>query len=223
MRELALCLTAATMMGWPHNRAAPSFLCLAFLSVMTHPNPTLASLLARRSCWPLTGPGPDADDLAAILDSAARAPDHAGLQPWRMVLVQGDARQALLDRLLAEPEAQQEALQAVRGKLTAKLTSAPVLLVLYAHVVAHPKAPEFEQLLAVGGAVTNMLNAAFALGHGAFWSSTPDALADLLHRVLELGAQDRMLGLLHLGTRVQPFKPLARAPRQNYVREWRAA
>lgn len=190
---------------------------------MTHPNPTLASLLARRSCWPLTGPGPGEDDLAAILDSAARAPDHAALLPWRMTLVRADACQALLEQVMAQPEAQQEAVQAMRGKFSAKLTSAPVLLVLHAHVMEHPKAPEFEQLLAAGGAVTNMLNAAFALGYGAFWSSTPGVLGELLHRVLALGPEDRMLGLLHVGTRVLPLQPVPRSPRERYVREWRGA
>ncbi|KAF1023316.1 MAG: putative NAD(P)H nitroreductase YdjA [Paracidovorax wautersii] len=185
-------------------------------------NPTLDTLLARRSCWPLTTPAPRDGELGTILDAAARAPDHAGLVPWRMTLLRGDARQALLARVLAHPDAQTDEVQALRGKYTAKLTTAPVVLVLHAHIVEHPKAPEFEQLLAAGGAVTNMLNAAFALGYGAFWSSTPGALGRLLHQVLELGPADRMLGLLNLGTRVNPLVPVPRAERSAYVREWRA-
>lgn len=185
-------------------------------------NPTLDTLLTRRSCWPLTTPAPRDDELGAILDAAARAPDHAGLVPWRMTLLRGDARPALLARVLAHPNAQTDEVQALRGKYTAKLTTAPVVLVLHAHIVEHPKAPEFEQLLAAGGAVTNMLNAAFALGYGAFWSSTPGALGRLLHSALELGPQDRMLGLLNLGTRVNPLVPVPRAERSAYVREWRA-
>lgn len=193
---------------------------LAMTQSLPPANPTLETLLARRSCWPLARPAPRDDELAAILDTAARAPDHAGLKPWRMTLLRGAARQALLARLLAHPEAQTEEVQALRGKYTAKLTTAPVVLVLHAHIASHPKAPEFEQLLAVGGAVTNMLNAAFALGYGAFWSSTPGALGRLLHSVLELGPQDRMLGLLNLGTRVNPLAAAPRASQAQYVREW---
>lgn len=184
-------------------------------------NPTLTHLLSRRSCWPLTTPAPRADELDAILDSAARAPDHAGLVPWRMTLLQGDARHALLQRVLAHPDAQTEAVQSMRGKYTSKLTTAPVVLVLHAHIQDHPKAPEFEQLLAAGGACTNILNAAYALGYGAFWSSTPGALGQLLHSVLELGPHDRMLGLLNIGTRVNPLVPVKRVARDAYVREWR--
>jgi len=184
-------------------------------------NPTLAHLLERRSCWPLTTPAPRADELGLILDAAARAPDHAGLVPWRMTLLQGDARHAMLQRVLNHPEAQTDAVQSMRGKYTSKLTTAPVVLVLHAHLKDHPKAPEFEQLLATGGAVTNMLNAAFALGYGAFWSSTPGALGQLLHSVLELGSHDRMLGLLNIGTRVNPLVPVQRVAREAYVREWR--
>lgn len=184
-------------------------------------NPTLAQLLQRRSCWPLTTPAPSADELGLILDAAARAPDHAGLVPWRMTLLQGDARHALLQRVLSHPQAQTEAVQSMRGKYTSKLTTAPVVLVLHAHIQDHPKAPEFEQLLAAGGAYTNVLNAAFALGYGAFWSSTPGALGQLLHSVLGLGPNDRMLGLLNLGTRVNPLVPVRRVARDTYVSEWR--
>lgn len=184
-------------------------------------NPTLAHLLQRRSCWPLTTPAPSAHELGLILDAAARAPDHAGLVPWRMTLLQGDARHALLQRVLSHPQAQTEAVQSMRGKYTSKLTTAPVVLVLHAHIQDHPKAPEFEQLLAAGGAYTNVLNAAFALGYGAFWSSTPGALGQLLHSVLGLGPHDRMLGLLNLGTRVNPLVPVRRVARDTYVSEWR--
>lgn len=180
------------------------------------------TLLARRSCWPLTTPAPQQPELDAILDSAARAPDHAGLVPWRIVMLRGQARHDVLARVLAHPQAQTDEVQALRGKYTAKLTTAPVVLVLAAHVADHPKAPEFEQLLAVGGAATNMLNAAFALGYGAFWSSTPGALGRLLHDVLGFGPQDRMLGLLNIGTRVHALEPVARTPRSRYVREWTA-
>ena len=183
-------------------------------------NPTLANLLQRRSCWPLTTPAPRADELDLILDAAARAPDHAGLVPWRMTVLQGDARHAMLQRVLSHPQAQTEAVQSMRGKYTSKLTTAPVVLVLHAHIQDHPKAPEFEQLLAAGGACTNVLNAAFALGYGAFWSSTPGALGQLLLSVLGLGPRDRVLGLLNIGTRVNPLVPVPRAARETYVREW---
>lgn len=184
-------------------------------------NPTLAHLLERRSCWPLTTPAPSTDELDAILDTAARAPDHAALVPWRMTVLRGDARHAMLQRVLSHPDAQTEAVQSMRGKYTSKLTTAPVVMVLHAHITEHPKAPEFEQLLAAGGAFTNVLNAAYALGYGAFWSSTPGALGQLLHSVLELGPHDRMLGLLNIGTRVNALVPVRRVPREAYVQEWR--
>jgi nitroreductase len=55
----------------------------------------LEVLLSRQSAEVLEEPGPSPDELALIVDAALRAPDHGRLRPWRFVLVQGDARNAL--------------------------------------------------------------------------------------------------------------------------------
>src|SRR5882672_6376272 len=51
-------------------------------------------LLSRRSgsAKAMTGPGPSADELRAILTAAARVPDHGKLFPWRFILFEGEAR-----------------------------------------------------------------------------------------------------------------------------------
>lgn len=181
----------------------------------------LEHLLSRRSAWPLKQPGPQAQELAAILQAAAVAPDHAGLCPWRFKVVQGEHRRSLLQQVLAHPLAQTEAVRGLHGKYTLKLTTAPTVIVLAAHIQPHPKAPEFEQLLAAGAAVMNMLHAAQLLDYSGFWSSTPEPLGGILREVMRFEPHDQMIGLLNLGTPAtsQP-DPAARPSWQAYAEVW---
>lgn len=180
----------------------------------------LKALLERRSAWPLGLPAPSAAQFERILEAAACAPDHAGLTPWRIRYVQGASRQALLAQVLKHPLAQTEEARAMHGKYTAKLTTAPLVLVLAARTKHHPKAPEFEQILSCGAAVMNMLDAAHLQGYHGFWSSTPGALGDILKDVMGFEASDQMLGLLNLGT--PPHTPTTppRVLPQVFAQEW---
>ena len=181
----------------------------------------LQSILARRSAWPLTGPGPAPEELETILQAAAVAPDHACLHPWHFKVVQGASRQALLDHVLQHPDAQTEQVKALHGKYTLKLTTAPVVIVLAARITPHPKAPEFEQILSAGATVMNMLNAAHLLGYSGFWSSTPAPLDNLLHEVMQFEERDRVIGLLNLGKPASTERNYApRAEWQSYAQIW---
>src|SRR5579862_7016023 len=71
---------------------------------LNRPAPDAIDLLLTRrsgSAKAMTGPGPDADDLRAILTAAARVPDHGKLFPWRFILFEGEAR-ARFGEVLAE-------------------------------------------------------------------------------------------------------------------------
>jgi nitroreductase len=57
-------------------------------------NPTIELLKARRSA-PLTalcGPGPSTHEIDALLQIAARVPDHGKLAPWRFIVFEGEGR-----------------------------------------------------------------------------------------------------------------------------------
>lgn len=177
-------------------------------------------LSERRSRWPLQEPGPDEATLARIFELAACAPDHASLVPWRFKYVRGEHRHHLLEQVLNHPEAQTEHVQNMRSKYTSKLTTAPVVVVVAVHLTEHPKTPEFEQFLACGAAVMNMLNAAHLLGFPGFWSSTPAPLDALLKTVMGFEPQDHMAGLLNLGTAAQPPLALRRAAPETFASAW---
>ena len=61
----------------------------------TPPSPETLRLLALRRSTPvatLTEPGPSAEDLDAMLRLAMRVPDHRKLEPWRVLIIEGEAR-----------------------------------------------------------------------------------------------------------------------------------
>ena len=74
-----------------------------------------------------------------MLAIAARVPDHGVLVPWRFLLVQGDAREALADRLAdacvkaaeesGHADASEQALRTV-GKLKALFGRPPLVVVV---------------------------------------------------------------------------------------------
>jgi nitroreductase len=128
----------------------------------------LDALLGRYSVGPkhLVEPGPDDAQLTLMVQAALRAPDHAELVPYRFKLVRGSAKQAMAE-LFADA-----ARAAGKGEEGAALDAEralrpPITVAVVARIdLGHPLVPAHEQWAAVGGAVSNFLMAAHALGFG---------------------------------------------------------
>lgn len=184
----------------------------------------LDSLLSRQSHWPLAEPGPNDAELAKIFDAASRAPDHARLRPWRFVLVRGDARGALGDVLvdLASARSPDEP-RSAHAHRRQKAFAAPVVIALGAAVDQTSHVPEIEQLMSVGAATMNLLNAVHALGYGGFWATGDDSYEPAMHAALGFGSSERLLGFLFVGTPQRSAgRPVSRPDRAAFVREWTA-
>ncbi len=178
-------------------------------------------LLSRQSHWPLTEPAPANAELDLIFDAALRAPDHGNLRPWRFVTIRGDARghlgDVLIDLACARSPGEPRSAHAHRRQ---KAYAAPLVIALGAALSAHSTVPETEQLLAVGAATMNMLNAIHALGYGGFWATGPDSYEAQLRDALGFAPNERLLGFLFVGTPKNPGKEPARPARSEHVREW---
>ncbi|EKM94429.1 nitroreductase family protein [Stutzerimonas degradans] len=158
-------------------------------------------LLNRVSVTRLCDPAPDAGQLDLLFRAALRAPDHAQLRPWRFLTVAGPARDQLGELFATalqtrDPHCAQEALHKAR----CMPLRAPLLVVVIAHLQAHPKVPEDEQLLAAGCAAHGLLLAAHAQGIGAVWRTGDFAYDAQVAVGLGLAANERVLGFLYLGT-----------------------
>lgn len=161
----------------------------------------IEALMGRVSPAQLVEPGPSPAQLQTLLGVAARAPDHGRMQPWRFVLIEGEARdrfgevmaQSLRRR---EPAAPESKLDAERKKPL----RAPLVVVVAAAVKDNPKVPEIEQVVAAGAAVQNMLVAAHAMGLGGFWRTGATAYDPEVKRALGLADQDTIVGFIYLGS-----------------------
>ena len=181
----------------------------------------LNMLMTRQSHWPLAEPAPDDSQLQQIFDAALRAPDHGALRPWRFVLIRGDARlklgELLVDLACARAPGKPRSAHEHRGR---RALAAPVVIALVASLARETKVPEVEQLLSVGAAAMNMLNAIHALGFGGFWATGADSYEPQMHRALGLEERDRLLGFLFVGTPPDGVRPVERPPSDRYVTEW---
>jgi nitroreductase len=136
---------------------------------MTHdPTDPLAPLLSRMSVGTryLSEPAPPPQALQRMAEAALRAPDHAGLVPYRFAVVRGDAKQRLGELFEAVALAQGKTPEQARRDRE-RATEPPLLVAVIARIDAgHPLATVHEQWIALGGALSNFLTAAHALGYG---------------------------------------------------------
>jgi nitroreductase len=185
---------------------------------------SIDAMLSRSSVSRLREPAPEGRELALILQTAMRAPDHGRLRPWRIVLIQGAARHALADIVAAalrrrQPDATDEMVERQRGKIT----GAPLVIALGARIRPEHKVPEIEQVLSVGAAAMNMLNAIHALGFGGIWVTGANAYDPQVAAALGFAAPDRLLGFLFVGTPLDPPAPQHRPDIDAHVVEWTGA
>lgn len=165
----------------------------------------LDAIRARRSIGRLVEPAPSGDDLAAILEAAACAPDHDRLRPFKLVILEGDGMDAfgkvLADAYLARCEAQgKEPDTSKHEKELTKLRRAPMVIVVCALRRPSEKIPWVEQRDAAVAAATTMLIAATALGYGSMWRTGDPAYDLRVRETLGLTDGDDVVGFLYLGT-----------------------
>ena len=167
----------------------------------------LELLKTRRSVKPreMTGPGPSPADLETILTIGARVPDHGKLAPWRFIVFEGDARARAGDVIAAvfarkNPNASPSDIEVEKRRLT----DAPLVIGVVSFTKPHPKVPPWEQELSAGASAMNIVTAATALGYGACWLTGWFAFDRDVLDGLGLKADEKLAGLIHIGTVSRP-------------------
>lgn len=184
-------------------------------------NETITQLTTRNSSPRLTEPGPDKVSLEHMFQAALRAPDHAWLQPWRFLLLEGVDRERLgevfLQALLArDPDAD----AAAREKALASPLRAPTLVVVICRYTEHPKVPREEQVISAGCAAHAMLLAAEAQGYAGIWRTGAAVEDPHVTAALEIADNESIVAFLYFGSRDGRAKPLPDRPMDQYVTRW---
>jgi nitroreductase len=150
----------------------------------------------------LVEPGPDVSQLDQIFRSAASAPDHGLVKPWRFVIVPQDKRAllaevfalALMDR---DPGATLEQIEAAREKAH----RAPMLTLVVAQLGAcEPPIPALERMVSVGAAVQNMLLMAHGQGFGSSLTSGQAMQSPRMRQLFGLTTGEEAVCFLNIGT-----------------------
>lgn len=176
-------------------------------------------LHTRASNGKLGEPAPDDEALRDILRAALRAPDHAMLRPWRVLLVRGEARARLGD-VFAEVEAARGAGAEAVERARRKPLRAPLVIVVAATPVPSPKAPEIEQILSAGAVAHSILLGLHARGFAGMWRTGDAAYDARTKEALGLREEDHVVAFLYAGTPCAPAPDVKRPRVEDHVLEW---
>lgn len=158
----------------------------------------LTLLLNRRSLPKLMEPAPQGEVLDNIFRAGLRAPDHAGLTPWRFIVSQGEGLNKLAD-ILVEAAKADGADEAALEKASKAPFRAPMVITVVAKVTENDKVPVIEQHLSAGCATQAMQMAAVAQGFSGFWRTGKWAYHPVVRESLGVQGDDMIVGFLYLG------------------------
>ena len=180
-------------------------------------------LLTRRSVGMafLKEPGPSATEVVQMLTIATRVPDHGKIAPWRLVVIEKEARAAAglkLAEIYARnnPGIDGASLDVERQRFL----PAPLTVVVISSPKEHPKVPEFEQLLSAGNVAFNLVHAAHALGFAASWVSRWYAVNAEAASMLGAGVGEKIVGFIQIGTPTVTIEDRPRPALTEIVSYW---
>src|SRR5438132_6779168 len=178
-------------------------------------------LRSRHSASKLGAPAPSAEAIEAMLEAAARAPDHGRLQPWRLILIEGDARRSF-GAILAESLAGRNPLagEAALAREREKALRAPLIIVVTTRCDRSGKIPIVEQIISAGCAAHGLMLAAFAQGLGAFWRTGEAAYDEAVKGALGVGSEDLIVGFIYVGTDTGDAPSRSRPVVQELAHRW---
>lgn len=195
-----------------HTHAMPEPLGADAQAIMVPPCDEMLARLEQRRSAPLrglAGPGPTPDELTRMMTLATRVPDHGRLVPWRFILLEGDARRDLGERLDALYGTQPHDNAPPKDMWTQYMSRAPLTVILVSRPDMASKVPAWNQVLSAGAAGMALTVAASALGFTSQWllkwpGRDPEASA-----LLGLTPHERVAGFIHIGRPValNPERP----------------
>jgi nitroreductase len=180
---------------------------------------TYDAIMTRRSVPKTSDRVPDRHVIERLIRAATAAPNHHLTEPWRFIVLTGDA----LKDLGAAWAAGEERLGGNPDKVRDKPLRAPlVITVVERPNTTNPKVVAIEEHHAVGAAMQNLLLAAHDSGLAAMLRTGSAARLPEVHEYLGLDDGEFIAGFVYIG--LPPEGLHRKAPRKTAIEElteWR--
>jgi nitroreductase len=163
---------------------------------------------------------PDRTTIQKLLEAAVRAPNHHLTEPWRFIVLSGDALKALGDAMADGNASQGKDPEPIRSKPL----RAPVIITIVGHPKTHvARVSEIEEHHAAGAAMQNILLAAHDLGLAAMIRTGPAAKMPEVRDHLGIGSDEVISGFIYVGYPAEGTadRPLTRRTPADDLTEWR--
>lgn len=160
----------------------------------------LGLLRSRRSMPRVRHDCPPREVIAQLLEAAVWAPNHHLTEPWRFVVLTGDARTALGEAMAQGMLARAGSVDPARlDAVRRKPLRAPVIVAV--GIVPASQQPEvvIEEVCAGAAAIQNLLLAAHSMGLAAMWRTGEPAFDPVVKAFLGLPPTAHVLGFIYLG------------------------
>jgi nitroreductase len=163
-----------------------------------------------------------AELIGRLLDCAVRAPNHKLTEPWRFVVLTGQARDSFADiraqhRLKRFDHPSSPEAQTAADKVRREARETPAYIIVAAVLNSDDLTRE-EDYAATMMATQNLLIAAQALGLGTYLRTGGVMQEPALLQLAKIPADQRVVAVVSLGFPVEPETPRRRKPWSDFTR-----
>lgn len=180
------------------------------------------AMVRRASVRRFAAEPPSREQIARLLEAAVHAPNHKLTQPWRFVVLTGEAkrrfaelRRAHRTTKFADPAASDAALKI--EKTYREALDTPVFVVVLQRLDADDVRRE-EDYAAVMMAIQNLMVAATADGLGSYLRTGGLMAHEDVRSLVGAGADERIVGIVSVGRPAGPVEPVRRTPASALTR-----
>ena len=146
------------------------------------------------------------NDLNQIIQAGIRVPDHGALNPWKLVIIQGEKlaivdKQIILSEYIKKNPNSDKNFQEIESK---RLQRAGAVIAVLSTPVDHPSIPLWEMHLSSGAVCMNLLSCAQSLGYAAQWLTEWYSYNDKMLNYLggRVGI-DKISGFIYIGHKIE--------------------
>jgi nitroreductase len=180
----------------------------------------LSAIRQRRSHKMFTTRPVADDEIKTMLEGAIAAPNHKLTQPWGFIVLGRLSRRKYAEikaSLRVQNEMNAEFAAAKREKIAAETAAVPAVIVVTQKLDPDPMRRE-EDYAAVYMAIQNMLLLATSMGLGSKVHTGAVMDNEQMRAVVGAAADERIVGIIHVGEPAEELPPKARIPAADKTR-----